>query len=38
MDTIFEISSLENPRVPNFIKKSDNFCFWTHPQKHKLFG
>ena len=41
MNTIFEISALKNPRVPNFIKIGQLLVFshfWgTHPQKPKFF-
>ena len=43
MDTIFEISTLENPRVPNFIKIGQLLVFGHFlgappPKKHKFFG
>ena len=42
MDTIFEISTLENPRVPNFIKIGqllifDHFLGGPTPKKPKFF-
>ena len=42
MDTIFEISTLENPGY-QISSNSDNFSFWSlfggsAPKKHKFFG
>ena len=30
IDAIVEITALENPRIPNFNKKSDNFIVFGH--------